>query len=1106
MLKLILGTAGSGKTSHILNEIRKNADAGERGQYLIVPEQYSHEAERELCFVCGDSISLYAEVLSFSRLAVRVAQEAGTGGKVYLDKAGRLLCMTLALDMVGPKLELYSGAGRKDEIVLGLYRAIEEFKTAGVTSEELLRASGSAEGSLTRKLRDLSLCLETYNAVLAQGHADPADRLQRLAETLPESSVGGGHIFIDGFTDFTGMETLVIEALLKKGADLTVCLTCDGPDGAGEQFEHQRRTAFALKRLAEKHNTETETVIFENSAGKADTLSFFENNLFRYSSETAEDKDERVTLLRCGGIRDECEMAAARCIELVRGSGCRWRDLAVAARGFSDYAAPLEDAFRLYGVPLFTARRESIMQKPAAALISSAFEIIHGGWNTDDVLAYIKTGLTGLSLDECDLLENYTVMWNIRGSYWYRDRSWSFHPEGFGKKFDDASREKLSTIDALRRRLAKPLINLTNSGKKGAAATQHAQALSDFLAELKLPETLAAHARELEESGRAQLASETAQLWEIIVEALEQFAALLGDTPMTQAEFSRLFLKALSQYDVSAIPASPDCITGGEIDRMRRRHIKHLIILGASDDRIPAAAADTGLLSEDERDELRTMGIDLPGGSDRISREFSLIYNCVTLPSDTLTLSYSAADVEGASARPSFLIARAGTLFKKSVSHFDISEARLCAASPSFLMAAEGAGEGRRALAYDYFASDTEGAKKLRELFIRASAERGRLSGPSVETLYGRTKSLSPSQVEAFSNCRLAYFLRYGLRLNEKEQAGFTPPELGTFMHFVLEKTAREISDGVGFENADEALAHRLADKYTDIYISERLGGLDDKSPRFRYLFSRMRPSVRSVVTDMVRELRRSDFRPLDFELSFAAGGDLPAAELTQKGGLRVIGVADRVDGCERGGKLYVRVVDYKTGKKKFDLSDVFYGMGLQMLIYLFALEDSGKGRYGREIIPAGVLYVPARDPVIKADGDLSEGELAQQRTKNLKRSGLLLNDEDILLAMEHSDSPEYIPVTRRKDGSLVTDTLADPEQMAKLKSFVAESLEDVSLELSSGSVEPEPCYRSESDNACRFCPYAQICRFDEADGSRRYLSKIKPAEFWSRLEGEQHE
>lgn len=1105
MLKLILGTAGSGKTSHILKEIKNNAEAGEKGQYLIVPEQYSHEAERELCAFCGDSISLHAEVLSFSRLAVRVAQEAGTGGKVSLDKAGRLLCMTLALDMIGPKLELYSGAGRKAEIMFGLYQAIEEFKAAGVTSQELSSASEIADGALERKLRDLALCLETYNAILALGHADPADRLQRLAETLDESSVDG-HIFIDGFTDFTGMELLVIEALLKKGADLTVCLTCDGLDAAGEQFDPARKTAFALKRLAQKHDVSTDTLTSESSADKASALRFFEENLFRYSSENAEDEDSHITLFCCDCIRDECELAASRCIELVRTTGCRWRDLAIAARGFSDYSAPLEDTFRLYGVPLFTARRESIMQKPAVALISSAFEIIQGGWNTDDVLTYIKTGLTGLSQDECDLLENYTVMWNIRGSYWYRDKSWTFHPYGFGKEYDDASKETLSAIDALRRRLTAPLVRLTICGKRASSATQQAQALADFLAEIHLPDTLAEHARELEESDRAQLASETSQLWDVIVNALEQFAGLLGGMPMSQAEFAHLFLKTISQYDISTIPASPDSVMAGEIDRMRRRHIKHLMILGASDDRIPAASSDGGILSEEERDELRTLGIDLSGGSDRLSREFSLIFSCVTLPSDTLTISYSLSDMDGASTRPSFLITRAGIMFEKNVLPFDLSKARLCAAAPAFLMAAENAEGGKKALAYDYFASDIQGAKKLDELFIRAAAERGRLSDASVQTLYGRTKMLSPSQVEAFSNCRFSYFLRYGLRLNEKEQAGFTPPELGTFMHYVLEKTAREISDSVGFENADEALAHSLADKYTDIYISERLGGLDDKSPRFLYLFSRMRPSVRSVVTDMVRELRRSDFRPLDFELRFASGGDLPAVKPTGSDDLRVVGIADRVDGCERDGKLYVRVVDYKTGKKKFDLSDIMYGMGLQMLIYLFALEDSGKSRYGREIVPSGVLYVPARDPVIKSDGDLSDNELAQQRTKSLKRSGLLLNDENILRAMEHSDCPEYIPVTRRKDGSLATDTLADEDQMAKLKSFISDSLEDVSRELSSGSVEPEPSYRSDSDNACLWCPYAQICRFDEANGKRRYLSKIKPAEFWSRLEDERHE
>ncbi|NCC68357.1 MAG: ATP-dependent nuclease subunit B, partial [Clostridia bacterium] len=567
-----------------------------------------------------------------------------------------------------------------------------------------------------------------------------------------------------------------------------------------------------------------------------------------------------------------------------------------------------------------------------------------------------------------------------------------------------------------------------------------------------------------------------------------------------QPEFAKLFSRVLSQYDVSTIPASSDSVSAGEVDRMRRRHIKHLIFLGASDDRIPAVSAAGGILSDDERDELREYGLDLGGSDDRLKREFSLIYNCVTLPGETLTISYCTADGSGAKTRPSFLIKRASMLFRIEPENFDIVKARLCTEDTAFLLAAQG-----NTLARTYFAANEHGAKRLRELDVRRDCGLGGLSPESAQALYGKVKTLSPSQTESFSGCRLSYFLRYGLRLDEKKQSGFTPPELGTFMHYVLENTVREIAAGVGFEAADEAEVFASADKYISNYVSERLGGFEDKSPRFVYLFDRMRPAVRRVTLDTVRELGRSDFRPLDFELKFMRDGDLPPIDIAGAAA-RIVGIADRVDGYERNGKLYVRVVDYKTGKKAFSLSDIYNGMGLQMLIYLFALETEGGRRYGREIVPAGVAYVPAKDITVSVSADLPEEELASKRTKALKRSGLFLHDEAVLSAMEHGDSCEYLPVSRNKNGELTGDSLASAEQFGKLKDFVSNKLTDLSEQLSGGSIDAEPYYRSETDNACRNCPYAKVCRFDDATGKRRYLSKIKPEQFWAMLGGDSHE
>ena len=1104
MLKLVLGAAGSGKTSLMTNEIRKKVMLLEGGIFMLVPEQYSHEAERELCAVCGDELSLYAEVLSFSRLAVRVFQETGTGGKTPLDKGGRLLCMSLALSEISSRLKLYSSAKNKAELTASLLQTVTELKTACISSDDLIKAAQGADAGLSEKLCDLALCLDAYDAVLSQGRADPADRLLRLAETIGQSSIGtSGPIYIDGFTDFTGAELIVIKKLLKKNADLTVCLTCDGLFGDSEHFEPSRRAANTLVLFAKDLGIETEIIYPEAAPNKAASLSFFDEKLYCYTAETRQNTNDCISIIKADNLRSECEMAAARCLDLVRNKLCRFRDIAIAMRGFDSYSAALEEAFRLYGVPLFAARRGSILQKPVAALISDAFEVILGGWEADAVMSYMKTGLTGIAQEERDMLETYVTLWDIRGSMWTRKKPWSLHPDGFGMEQTDESTELLGRIDAIRRALSAPLAVLSESGKKAQTASEQAKALSDFLVALKLPETLENKAKELEESNRPLLAAEYAQLWEIVLESLEQTAAILGDTSMTQEQFSKLFLQTLSQYDVSAIPVSLDRVSAGDMDRMRRRNIKHLIILGASDDRLPQMRQGSGILSDEERDELTGLGISLGGGTDELSRELSLIYNCVTLPSETLTLSYCAQSESGAQARPSFLIARAKLLFGLTEKSPELNKIRLAAIEPAFLLAVNGAEDESSRLAYSYFSSTDDGKQKLTELREKAAIKRGELSESAVKALYGERLSLSPSRTDAYTACRFSYFLRYGLKLEESERAGFEAPELGTFMHYVLENTASEISKGSGFKSVTLEETDTLVDKYTELYIAEKLNEFEDKSPRFIYLFGRLRPSVHRVVKDMVRELSRSDFAPLDFELGLGTGGELPAVHIENgKNELYIKGIADRVDGCFRDGKLYLRIIDYKTGKKSFSLSDIWYGMGMQMLLYLFALETEGEKHYGATVVPAGVLYVPARDSLISASGDLSDEELETLKAKNRKRSGLILDDSSIIAAMENSESPEYIPVTFKKDGSLSSDSLAAHEQFKALHTHVDKRLLELSENLSGGKIEASPYYRGEADNACLYCPYGAVCRFDEKNDKIRYLSKLKPSDFWDRLEG----
>ena len=578
MLHLLYGPAASGKTDLLMGRIRTATAARTPGQVLLVPEQYSHEAERALCAACGDSLSLYAEVLSFTGLARRVAAETGAGDAPLLDQGGRLLCMALALDQVAPRLRLFGAAAHRAQMQQTLLGAVDELKTACVTPDALEETAARCPGYLGDKLHDLALVLAAYDAVTAQGHADPTDRLTRLAERIPESTLGRtGQFYLDGFTDYTRQELAVVRALLTAGADVTVCLTLDALADGNEIFGTARHTARVLLDMAD--DCGVPATVEACPARAADTpLRVLEQQLFSYTSAHFDDPAHTISVRTADDLTAECAWAASRALQLVQ-SGCRWRDIAIAARGFSDYAPALERMCAYYGVPLYFARRTDLLQKPLVALIRAAYDIVTGGWDAEDVSAYLRTGLAGLTPEETDTLENYVLLWSLRGGAWTRPEPWRQHPDGYGAPDTDEAAARLAEINDLRQRAADPLRLLGAESHAAATAEAQAMALADFL------------------ERRGALAAEYAQLWELTVGALEQFAAILGGTQMDADTFATLFLRMLSCYDIGTIPVALDRVTAGDLDRMRRRGIRHLIVLGASDDRLPRAGEPDGVFS-----------------------------------------------------------------------------------------------------------------------------------------------------------------------------------------------------------------------------------------------------------------------------------------------------------------------------------------------------------------------------------------------------------------------------------------------------------------------------------------------------------------------------
>nr|WP_326185419.1 PD-(D/E)XK nuclease family protein [uncultured Oscillibacter sp.] len=1082
MLNILMGRAKTGKSDAVLRRI---AELGDRtGQILLVPEHASHQAEVDLCRFCGPTASRHAEVLSFRRLSDRVLGITGGMAQVTLDAGGKLLTLQKALLEIAPELTVYRRPSQKSAFLRQLLDLFDELRCYEVTPEVLYAQTRDITGATHDKLRDLSLLYGAYEARLKRPGLDARDRMTKLCDSLEASGYAHGKdIFIDGFTYFNAQERRALGILLRQARSMTVTLLGE-PDSQEEIFEASLKTLGQLRHLAEENGCPAEVrtlkTVDATALGHVERYFFGENARF-------EGDCSAIRLREADTVFSEVEQTAADILRLVAAGKCRYRDITVAARNMGDYEGVIETVFERYGIPAYLSRRSDILEKPVLSLLTGVLSAIGNGYEYDDMFRWLKTGLAGLTAEECDRLENYVIRWEVHGQMWLRNVDWAENPDGYGVPWNE---ERQS-------RLAEGL-------KAGETAGEKVDALYSFMEELGLQDALEAQMHAQAGAGRLQDAEETAQLWDILCGVLDQFVEILGDEPMGLDEFARLFRQVLTEYSVGTIPVSLDQVSVSEITRNDRHTGKYLFLLGANDHVLPDPGQSGGILNDDDRDELAQRGIELaPTGMERMSIELQNLYAALAQPTEGLTVSYPVTDVSGAELRPAFVVERLRELFSglRVEKEGNDKGYRLTAALPALEAAGQAPGGGL----WRYFAENPAFQDRLSAMERAANLKRGSLSRAAVRALYGDRITMSASRLERLRSCHFAYFMEYGLRAKPREPAVFDAPQIGTFLHFLLENVTRDVLAQGGFAQVDDEALHALARRYIDEYVARELHNFQEKNARFRYLFARLRNTAYAVVDQVAEELRHSDFVPLEFELSFGDHGTLPSVVISEPDAeLRIGGKVDRVDGWVKDNKLYLRVVDYKSGKKKFDLASVRMGLDIQMLLYLFALQKEGKSYFGHDIEPAGVLYFPARDDILSAERNVPAEKLRGEREKQLKRSGLLLAEPEVLRAMEHEalQAPRYLPVRVGRDGSL-SGSIASAERLGRLGEYVDTLLHQIADEVRQGNIDADPCCHSEDDSFCKFCDWADACHFqDGRDGDHlHYILPVKAEEFWKMLE-----
>ena len=1080
MLTLLIGPDWTKNRNEILRRISVDVAQELPGRVLIVPELISHDTERRLCKAAGDTCSRFAEVLSFSRLVKRVADYDGTTVRECLDNGGRLVAMASAAKSLHSKLKAYASVETMPEFFTGLIDMVDEFKRCCITPADLMDASRKTQGSLAQKLEELSLLLEAYDGVCSRGKCDPRDQMSWLLEELEISSYGQDHVFyIDGFPDFTRQHMYILQHMARTSEHVVVSLVCDAVGSKAMAFETAGQTAAEIMRFVAAEHIPTEVIYLA-----PDDTELSPVREFLFQGEPGDAKCERLQLFRADTIYKECGAALECVLNLVQG-GSRYRDINIVCSDMSLYRNPLEMIFEKCNIPLYISGTENVLDTPAIATVFSALEVILNGFDLQDVLQFTKSMLSPLDKDTADLVENYALMWNIQGKRW--EQEWTYHPNGLGQMWTEGAHSRLARLENARKALVNPLLKLRKGFAEASNLGGEILSLYAFLEDISFSKRLSAYADSLERQGEGREAQIQNQLWDILVTALEQLYAVLGESAWEAENFSRLLRLLISQYDVGTIPSVLDAVSAGPVNAMRCQQCKHLLVLGAEEGALPGYGGTSGLLSDQERVTLREMGIPLTGGAlDGLLAEFADIYGVFSGAEESVTVSTAGGE-------PSFVYKRLAA----------IAPERACQISG---LGAALANE-REASAYLLRNDAAELAEKLHlaeiyeDLLLRRNHKLGNIEPEHVQSLYGTQLRLSASQVDKLADCRLHYFLRYGLFAEERKVAEVDPAEFGTYVHAVLEYTVKEVMDLGGFDAVDADNMVEIARKHSDEYARERFSELD--AARVTYLFRRNWNELEVIVRELWQELKNAEFEPVGFEVEFGDSSDIPAIDVSGKLiTAKLKGYVDRVDRWVKDGKTYFRVVDYKTGKKTFDYCDVYNGYGLQMLLYLFALENSGSEMVGQEPVPAGVQYFPARVPLVSADGQLTAEEAEKARKKNWKRSGLLLLDEAVLAAMEEIGADTgRMPYTRKKDGSLNGD-LADRRQFTLLRQYVFAQVGQMVDEIASGKVEPNPYTRGSNHNACTYCPYGSICHKMTVEG-RRDFKTVTSQKFWEDVERE---
>jgi len=1108
-LQFVLGNPGSGKSYNLYQWIiDQSIEHPDKNYIIIVPEQFTMQTQMELTTRHPRGGIMNIDVLSFGRLAFRVLEEVGGMHQTILDDEGKSLILRKIAGDYEKQLKVLRGNLRKPGYISEIKSIISEFTQYDVSAQaidDMVDGIGE-QNYLSYKLRDIQTVYRGFSEYLEGKYITKEEILDVLSVVVKDAPMlRDSVVALDGFTGFTPVQGKVLREMMLTCEKVVVTATIDGREDAYvlkhkyQLFALSKQMVTSLVKIAKENRviiddpmTRFERPIYRFRHNQP--LAFLESELFRYSRKQYREEQEVLSLHCARDPRGEVTFTAGEILNLIRNKGYRYRDIAVITNDMSVYTNCVDEVFTAYDIPVFMDQKRSILLNSFVEYVRSLLAMAEGGYTKAGVLRFLRTGLFGFTDSELDLMENYVTALGIKGY-----KRWQ---EKWIRRSRSTTEAELEILNSMREQFIGRTQDLVAVFRRRVKTVRDITlVLYKFFVQEEIQKKLSEQERYFENAGDQVLAKEYAQVYRIVMDLFDKFVELLGDERMSLKEYMELLDAGFEEAKVGIIPPGMDQVMIGDLERTRLKEIKALFLLGANDTILPGNLIQGGFLSERDREQFESRDIRLsPGSKEKIYVQKFYLYLQLTKPAEKLYLSYAQVSPEGAAMRPAYLVSEIRRLFPLlAVQNEELSGIRQKELTPqtgiSYLISelqdkSRVLGNEWKEL-YSWYLQNPEWSGKVQRL-VKASFYKkpvDKLTAKIAESLYGTDFTRGVTRLERFSACAFAHFLTYGLKLREREQYEFAALDMGNVFHSALERFSQKLSkSSYGWTDIPEAVKEDFIAASVDESITDYGNSVLYSSARNQYMITRMTRLMHRTVWAVGRQLEEGDFKPSGYEIVFPSGK------------------IDRVDTYEEQDKVYVKVLDYKTGSKSFDIVALYHGLQMQLAVYLnAAMELEEKKQPGKEVIPAGIFYYQIKDPIVDKEADLDK--LEEAILKELRLDGLLNSEPDVIEHLEHnlSGNSLIIPAGRKKDGSLAkTSKAVSTEAFQTISRFVEKQSEKIRGAIMNGETEASP-YEYGRQTGCDYCQYRNICGFDQKIEGYEYrrLTAYEQEEVLRRMEDE---